>query len=116
MARMLTLSAVLLVLTVFPAEGTGLNVTGNWEASVLGSTVKAQVRQEGHLIEGVAHVYTLFGAKDTYHFAGNINHGKIFASHNSGHTFSGSVTPDGRMVGTLKTRGGKRVGVNAFRK
>lgn len=116
MTRILPLSVVLIAFIMSPAWGAGLNASGNWEASVLGSKVKAQVRQEGASLQGVAFVYNMFGKKDTYHFTGNIDRGRITAGHSSGHVFSGAVTPDGRLVGTLKTKGGNTLAVNAVRK
>jgi hypothetical protein len=116
MTRMPPVCVILFALMILPAWGSGLNVSGNWEASVMGSKVKAQVHQEGNVVQGVARVYNLIGGKDTYHFTGNIDRGRITAGHNSGHVFSGNVTPDGRLVGTLKTRGGNLLAVNAVRK
>ena len=116
MTRMPSLCVMLFALMIFPAWGAGFNASGNWEASVMGSKVKAQVHQDGNSLQGVARVYNLFGGKDTYHFTGNIDQGRITAGHSSGHLFSGAITPDGRLVGTLKTRGGNRLAVNAVRK
>jgi hypothetical protein len=116
MTRILPLGVVLLALMTFPAWGAGSNASGNWEASVMGSKVKAKVHQEGNSLQGVALVYNMLGGKDTYHFAGNIDKGRITAGHSSGHVFSGAITPDGRLVGTLKTRGGTKLAVNAVRK
>jgi hypothetical protein len=116
MTRILPLLAVLLALMIFPAWGAGLTASGNWEASVMGSQVKAQVHQEGNVLQGVARVYNMFGKKDTYHFTGNIDNGRITAGHSSGHVFSGAITRDGHLVGTLRTRGGTQLAVNAVRK
>lgn len=116
MKKIPVLAAVMILFIVLPAWSAGAGVSGNWEASVMGSKIKAQVQQEGQSIQGVAHVYTLLGTKDTYHFTGNVHKGKVSAGHYSGHVFSGNLTREGRLVGVLKTKGGKRISVSAVRK
>jgi hypothetical protein len=116
MNKALPLAAVVVLMAVLTAWSSGSGVSGAWEASVMGSKIKVQARQEGGAIKGVAHVHSVLGAKDTYHFTGVVNKGKIRASHHSGHSFSGKLTSDGRLIGVLRTKGGKRVAVNAVRK
>ena len=43
-----------------------VNITGNWQANVMGTVIKAGVNQKGGAIEGVANVYNLFLGKKTY--------------------------------------------------
>lgn len=99
-----------------PAAGAGVNIAGNWESRLMGSLIQAKVDQRGNNLSGVAYVYSPLGHKDTYHFTGKVNGARVVASHHDGHLFSGNVTPDGHLVGVLKTRGGYRVAVEASRR
>lgn len=106
--------AVLLCLFfVLPAYA--MNISGNWEANVMGSRVVAKVHQEGSAVNGVAYVYSPVGKKNTYHFSGNFEGNRLFASHTNGHSFTGGLRPDGRLVGTLTTSRGHKLGINAVR-
>ncbi|MBI5250805.1 MAG: hypothetical protein HY912_15045 [Desulfomonile tiedjei] len=110
--------AILLIIVIMicvPAHGAQRDISGNYEASVMGSVMTARIEQDGDALQGVAHVYT-GGKKNTYHFTGTINGNRFQASHNSGHIFSGNVTSRGDLVGVLKTRGGHRISVNAARR
>jgi len=108
----------ILLLIIFiihvPAFGAQTDISGNYEASVMGSVIKARIEQDGEAIQGVAYVYA-GGKRNTYHFEGTINGNKIYAGHANGHIFSGNVTPTGNLVGTLKTRSGHKIPVNAAR-
>ncbi len=87
-------------------------LTGKWEASVFGHRIKAQALQQGSNLSGVAYLYDLFGNRSTYHFKGLVNGNKVIASHNDGHVFNGDVTPDGRLVGVLKTSNGHKIPID----
>jgi len=89
------------------------NMAGKWVAWIMGHKIEANVNQHGSKISGVAYVYAPFGKKDQYHFTGSVNNGQIVASHHEGHLFNGKLTPEGRIVGIIKTRGGHRFDVVA---
>lgn len=95
--------------------GSSFNLSGNWSAGVMGSKVNAQINQKGNVLSGVAFVYSPGGAKNTYHFSGSMAGTSVSVSHTSGHRFKGNVTPDGRLVGTLTTKNGYQVPVDASR-
>jgi hypothetical protein len=116
MKRTWLLTATLIVIMILPAWSAGLNASGNWEAFVMGSKIRVHVSQDGRSLKGVAFVYNILGKKDTYHFNGHVDGGRITANHSSGDTFFGTITPDGHLVGTLRTRSGRRLAVNAVRK
>jgi len=107
--------SLLFFLITTAAWGIANTITGNWAASVMGSVIKAQVQQTGKTISGVAHIYNPFGHRDTYHFSGNIENGRVNAQHHDGHNFSGNLTHDGQIVGTVKTRGGHKFNIVARR-
>jgi hypothetical protein len=109
----LIVSALLLIGT---AAFAGPDLGGNWETNVFGSVVKAKVQQDGINISGVANVYNPFGKKDVYHFKGTTQDGRVNASHHSGHSFVGTLTPDGRLVGVLNTKTGTRFDITARRR
>ncbi len=104
------LSFVALFLSVLSVGATEL--TGKWEASVMGHRIKAQALQQGERLSGVAYLYDLFGNRSTYHFKGSVKGNKVVAAHNDGHIFKGDVTPDGRLVGYLNTSNGHRIPVD----
>lgn len=93
-----------------------VDIAGRWHASTMGAVIEATVNQKGHAIDGVAEVHSPFGQKDTYHFIGNIDGNRVTAAHHEGHRFAGSVTPNGQVVGTLRTRGGHEFSVSASRR
>ncbi len=108
------LIGVILVITGY-SWAAGQDISGSWEANVMGSAVKALVQQNGRSISGVAYIYSPFGKKDTYHFSGHVDNGRITARHHSGHTFRGAVKSNGRIVGNLNTKNGFRLGLTAHR-
>ncbi len=115
---MLKRSAILIILITalyFPAHAAQRDISGNYEASVMGSVIKAKIEQAGTDIRGVAYVYAS-GKKNTYHFTGTVNGDRVQAIHTSGHVFNGNVTPGGDLVGVLKTKGGHSLSVHAARR
>jgi hypothetical protein len=111
-------AAVTLVLasTCLATAGAGVNIAGNWESRFMGSLIQAKIDQNGNDVSGVAYVYSPLGQKDTYHFSGKIDGVKVVASHHDGHLFSGNLTPEGRLVGVLQTKGGHQLPVEASRR
>ena len=105
----------IVIMSCLPAYSAQRNVSGDYEASVMGSVIQARIDQDGDAIQGVAYVYS-GGKKNTYHFKGTVNGNKIQASHYSGHAFSGNVTSGGDLVGVLRTRGGHKISINAARR
>ncbi len=95
-----------------PPMTQALELTGKWETSVFGHRIKAQALQQGTNLSGVAYLYDLFGNRSTYHFKGLVKGNKVVASHNDGHVFNGDVTPDGRLVGVLKTSNGHKIPID----
>jgi hypothetical protein len=112
MKRVLFISLVLLTL---PVLATANNVTGNWQAKLMGSTITAEIQQNGTSISGVANVYSPMGHKDVFHFNGTVSNGRIAARHASGHRFDGEVLSDDSISGILTTRDGHRVPVSMVR-
>jgi hypothetical protein len=115
MKKLVPMLALVLAVGVGVVWAVGVNITGNWQANVLGTVIKASVNQNGRAISGVANVYNLFGKKDVYHFTGAVDNGRINASHHSGHVFSGNVSSGGQIEGVLRTANGHKVGVVATR-
>ncbi len=77
--------------------------------------MEAKVNQKGKKTDGGAHVYGWFGQKDTYHFKGVIDEGKITASHYSGHSFRGTLTSRGSVTGVVRTKKGLKISVQGAR-
>ncbi|MBM4326533.1 MAG: hypothetical protein FJ118_05135 [Deltaproteobacteria bacterium] len=107
------LVALVAVLALCSLAGASSNMAGKWVAWIMGHKIEANVNQQGSKISGVAYVYDPFGKKDQYHFTGSVSNGQIVASHHQGHFFNGKLTPEGRIVGVIKTRGGHRFDVVA---
>ncbi|MGC8604610.1 MAG: hypothetical protein ACP5VS_13130 [Desulfomonilaceae bacterium] len=102
--RILIFSFFIFVSTVYNSMAT--NITGRWEASVMGHHVKAVAEQKGQKLSGVAYLYDLLGHKSTWHFNGTVNGIDVKAAHHSGHQFVGKVINDGKMSGVLSTNNG----------
>lgn len=82
------------------------NITGRWEASVMGHQVKAIAEQKGQKLSGVAYLYDPLGHKSTWHFNGTVNGSDVRAAHHSGHKFVGKIVANGEMSGILETSNG----------
>jgi hypothetical protein len=111
--RKLLLSVLLVSITAILCWGSEPNVSGHWVYSMMGSRIEAEIAQSGKLLNGVAYVFDAVGNKNTYHFKGAVENGKIAVQHSNGHVFNGSVTPSGRLVGVLRTKNGHRVNIDA---
>jgi hypothetical protein len=116
MVKHLATVIIALMLMCLSAAAAGMNVAGNWESRILGTLIHAKIDQNGDQVRGVAYVYSPLGQKDTYHFSGKIDGAKIVAGHHSGHLFSGNLTPAGHLVGVFKTKNGRQVPVDAWRR
>ena len=115
MKRLLSVLAFML-LSGLPAWSAEFDFSGRWEAWVMGSKIEAKIAQIGDKISGVAYVFDPMGKKDTYHFQGHVRGSNIQASHTDGHVFSGSLTRDRRLVGSLRTSSGRAVAVAASKR
>jgi hypothetical protein len=89
------------------AQKPGLDIAGNWTASVLGQTVTASFSRQDKMISGVVIVPDLLtGQKNTYHVAGVFVDGKFAARHGSGHVIQGTVTGPGEAQAVFTPNGG----------
>lgn len=87
-------------------------LSGKWEASILGHRITAEALQQGENLSGVAYLYDFLGNRSTWHFKGFVKGNKVVASHHTGHVFNGDVTPDGRLVGVLSTNNGYKIPID----
>lgn len=112
----LVTSLCLWLLMSVPAGAVGWNASGTWETKVMGATIRAKVTQNGDSVRGIVKVYQPSGKKDTYTFLGHVRGNQINAAHYSGHSFSGALSQQGSIVGTLTTKGGHRVPITMWRR
>ncbi|WP_428562784.1 MAG: hypothetical protein ACP59X_22310 [Solidesulfovibrio sp. DCME] len=83
----------LLFLSAGPARAqAGLDIVGNWTASVLGQEVTASFTRQGDMIRGVVVIPDIGGGTNTYHLAGVILGADFAAQHGSGHLLKGTLT------------------------
>lgn len=112
--------AIFFVLTILTAVAVDLyaapNISGHYQAWVMGATVKANVNHKGNKVNGVAWYHDFWGKRHTFHFYGRYNKGSVQARHNSGHYFNGRATGDGRLVGVITTNNGRRIPISASRR
>ena len=115
---MKSLASVLALTTLLalPVCGADFDFSGRWDGWVMGSKIEAKIAQKGDKISGVAYVFDPMGKKDAYHFQGRVQGTSIQASHTDGHVFSGSLTRDRRLVGSLRTASGRAVAVTASKR
>jgi hypothetical protein len=115
--RLLTFLVVTAMAVTVHVEAFAADLSGKWEMGLIGARIEADITHTGNAVKGVVWVPNPgAGRPDTYHFSGTVNGSQIVASHTDGHVFSGEFQPDGRIVGTLRTRGGHRVPVTAMRR
>jgi len=85
---------------------------GRWEGAYMGTTLRIEFQQTGGKINGVLRVQARNGREDVFHFRGTFDGGKIVASHSDGHSFSGKLTDDQRVVGVLSTANGIKLNLD----
>ncbi len=117
MSKRITIACCCLLVLCVPLAASGQGMSGNWEAVVFGMKVAdAQVHIQGQKVSGVAYVYGPFGKRITYHFYGGVQGNTVYARHNDGHVFQGTITGPGQVSGTLTTKKGRTVPVTANRR
>jgi hypothetical protein len=114
-ARIFVVFSVVLCMG-YEASASGANISGNWEAKVMGVLITTVVQQNGEQITGVSTIHNRGRKKDTYTFHGFVKGGHIEAAHSDGHGFSGNVVTNGRIEGSLTTKKGYTVPISARRK
>ncbi len=79
-----------------------------WSGSIYSSTFKAGVCiDDQDAVHGVLLLRQRNGQEDSYHFYGNKNLKEVFhLRHNDGHIFSGKITGEHSVSGTVKLRQG----------
>ncbi|HMK34287.1 MAG TPA: hypothetical protein VK463_04405 [Desulfomonilaceae bacterium] len=116
MARQFAQSIILVLIMCLPAGSAERDISGTWEAEVMGSKVVAHVNQDGSAISGVAYISNSSGGKASYQFVGNINQGNLSGTLAGGHSFSAKVYSDGQVAGVVRTKDGHYVPVSATRR
>jgi len=106
-------SGALLALMCLPVAVLGTDRSYKWETSAMGVRIKVTATTIGEQVSGIAYVFRPSGKKDTYHFSGRMEGERISVSHHSRHSFSGTLTPQGKVVGVLTTRTGQRIPISA---
>ncbi len=112
----IVLGVALTLFSGFSAWASEPNVSGIWEAYVMGSRIEARIDQKNQRLSGVAYIFDPMGKKVTYHFQGHIEGGRIQVAHSDGHVFSGSLTQAQQLVGVIKAASGRQVAVAASRR
>jgi hypothetical protein len=114
MKRVLKYFVFLLITGIYAQIALAANISGNWEAAIMGHQVKAVAEQNGKNIKGVAYLYDPIGHKSTWHFKGMISGDNIQAAHHSGHRFTGKIVSSGKMSGILETSNGFRIPLDIY--
>ena len=86
--------------------------SGRWEGSYMGSKLRIEFQQTGGKISGVLRVQGLTGREDVFHFRGAFDGRKIIARHSDGHSFSGKLTDNRRIVGVLTAANGIELNID----
>jgi len=115
MLRMLAALAAILVLSC-PVQAGTFDLTGSWEALVMGAPVTAEFSQEGQMFTGVMRIPEPGGKVNVYHLAGAIFDEKFVALHGSGHVFEGKMTSPDAAEGEFRLAGGGALNVRFVRK
>jgi len=115
MRRMLAALAAILIFSCSALAGT-YDLTGDWEAVVMGAPVTAEFTQDGQMFTGVMRIPEPGGKINVYHLAGAIFDEKFVALHGSGHVFEGRMTSPDAAEGVFKLAGGGSFSVRFVRK
>jgi hypothetical protein len=79
-----------------------VDISGTWQARYMFADITVHVENMNGALSGVLIVHEAQGDV-VYHFTGTLKENAIQASHADGHSFTGHITPDARIVGTLTT-------------
>jgi hypothetical protein len=82
-----------------------VDVSGTWQARYMFTDITAHVDNTNEALSGFVIVYGAQGHA-VYHFTGTLKGNAIQASHGDGHAFTGHLTSDAKIVGTLTTNKG----------
>ena len=115
MLRMLAAFAAILIFSC-PVRAESFDLTGQWEARVMGAPVTAEFSQDGQMFTGVMRIPEPGGKVNVYHLAGAIFDEKFVALHGSGHVFEGRATSADAAEGVFRLAEGGSFGVRLFRK
>ncbi len=82
----------------------------------MGHKLEVNINQEGGVIGGVAYIFGPDGKKDTYHFNGHVQSGKLQAVHSDGHSFSGKLINSREIAGTITAASGRHLNLTLTRR
>ncbi|HIJ75469.1 MAG TPA: hypothetical protein HPP81_02015 [Deltaproteobacteria bacterium] len=82
-----------------------VDIGGTWQARYMFTDITAHVDNMNEAVSGFLIVYEAQN-NAVYHFTGILKENTIQASHSDGYTFTGHLTSEGRIVGTLTTNKG----------
>ncbi len=91
------------------ASAAGFDLTGRWEAEVLGANVAAEFEQTGKLLKGVLYVPDINGKTNVYHLAGTVVDDQFAALHGSGHLLRGSMPDNNTAQGVFTLKTGEKI-------
>ena len=82
-----------------------VDISGTWQARYMFTDITVHVDHMNDTVSGFVIVY---GAQNNavYHFTGTLKDNTIQASHCDGYAFTGHLTSDARIAGTLTTNSG----------
>jgi hypothetical protein len=82
-----------------------IDISGTWQARYMLTDITVHVEHVNDTLSGFLIVHDS-QKNDIYHFTGTIKENTIQARHGDGHAFTGRLTSDVRIVGTLTTNQG----------
>ncbi len=100
---------VFLPASAVSAVAQGAGVSGRWQGTLYGSSVVAEMEQDGQMLSGVVTVTGLGGQKDIYHVAGAVFRPKDLRPARHGPCLRGRVENDRVISGVLPPRSKRNV-------
>ncbi len=91
------------------------NLSGTWEAEVMGSQIVLQMSQNENALSGVAHIYSSSGKRFTNNFSANINGSNISGAAGD-FIFFGNVISQNSATGVVRLKDGRQIPIRATRK
>lgn len=82
-----------------------VDISGTWQARYMFTDITAHVDNVNEIVSGFVIVHTAEN-NAVYHFTGTVKENTIQASHADGHAFTGHLTSDDSVVGTISTKKG----------
>ncbi|MGC8908883.1 MAG: hypothetical protein ACP5M0_15790, partial [Desulfomonilaceae bacterium] len=98
---------------VLPSMAGAQQISGTWDGTYMGLKWNIDFKVSGNTVSAVLKIYSPSGNEDIHHCEGTVREdGYVDASDNQGFRFTGRLTEDFRIVGTVTMKNGKSINLD----